>query len=513
MSDGDHADPCAGGPPGVPDAPRVPWSGFDLINAFNTWKVSEAAGRRFLVSTDGTTQIAVSGLVWRNQVLAQVFEEAAVDLGRALKAWNDSRSGTRKGRKVGFPRFKKKNPTGGSFRIRNKTNGAVGGRSSIRVGDGNRRRSVILPKIGTLRVREDTRRLRRMIAKNRARILYVTLSRGANRWWITITVHAADLHPAARHPPQAAEVPTRVDVEPDGAKHDAQHRRQSRVSGWVGVDRGLHALIVAGTSDDKEVLRVGNPRAFLRGLLRMRSLSKAVSRKKKGSKNRKKAVARLSRHHARIRDRRKHFLHQVSNQLVKNHARLVLEDLNIIGMRSNPRLSRAIMDAAWGELARQITYKQAWRAGQVVVADRWFPSSKTCSACGALRKGLTLKDRMFECGSCGHVIDRDLNAAANLAAWAERHTPTTNGKAHTAGRGDGSGIARAGDRQAAGPDTNAHRRDTPTRHSPLGHGGKGPDDVGTGQTAPAAWHRTPEKGGACQQQVHSHAVRSTRCRP
>jgi len=148
-------------------------------------------------------------------------------------------------------------------------------------------------------------------------------------------------------------------------------------------------------------------------------------------------------------------LHQVSNQLVKNHDRLVLEDLNITGMTSNRKLSRAISDAAWGELARQVTYKQAWRGGQVLLADRWFPSSKTCSACGTLRKDLTLKDRVFACRSCGHVMDRDLNAAVNLAAWAENHTPTAE---DTGGAGR---VARVGDRQAAGPVTNAHRQNTP----------------------------------------------------
>jgi len=250
----------------------------------------------------------------------------------------------------------------------------------------------------------------------------------------------------------------------------------------VGVDRGLHALAVAGSSDGTEVLRVTNLRAFRRGLPRLRRLSRAVSRKKRGSKNRKKAVVRLGRQHARIRDRRRHVLHQVSNQLAKTHPRLVLEDLNITGMTSSGKLSRAISDAAWGELARQATYKQAWRDGQVVVADRWFPSSKTCSSCGTLRKDLTLKDRTFECRSCGHVMDRDLNAAVNLAAWAENHTPTP-----TVTDGAGRGVARVGDRQAAGPVTNAHRQDTPPHPGSRGRGGEGLDDVGTNpQTAPAA---------------------------
>jgi putative transposase len=457
----------------VSGAVRVPWSGFDLISAFNAWKKSEAAGRRFLVDQDGMTQVEVTGLAWQNQVVAQVFEEAAVDLGRALKAYTDSRTGTRKGPKVGLPRFKKKVWTGGSFRIRN--NGS-GGRAPIRVGEGEHLRSVRLPKIGILRVRECTRRLRRMIATGRARILRVTVSRGANRWWISITVEAADLHPAQRRP---AARHASQGGEADTGEEDAQPTLHGEKA-WVGVDRGLHALAVAGSSDAVEVLRVDNPRALRRGLPRLGRLSKAASRKKKGSKNQKKAVVRLSRQYARIRCRRRHVLHQVSNQLVKNHARLVLEDLNITGMTSNRRLSRAINDAAWGELARQITYKQAWRGGQVVLADRWFPSSKTCSSCGTLRKDLTLKDRTFECGSCGHVMDPDLNAAVNLAAWAENHTPS-------APSGAGRGVARAGDRQAAGPVTNAHRQDTPTRHDVGRRDGEGLDDVGTNpQTAPAA---------------------------
>jgi putative transposase len=402
---------------------RVPWTGFDLINAFNAWKRSEAAGRRFVVDTTGQIRVQVTGLPWRNQVSSQVFEEAVVDLGRGLKAVTDSRIGARKGPKVGFPRFKKKSPTGGSFRIRNK----AGGRTAIRVGDGGRARSVTLPKIGVLRVRECTRRLRRMICTGRARILNVTVSQGVNRWSISVTVEAADLHPNLRHalqPPAEAPAP------------------------------------------------------------RLRRLSKAVSRKKKGSKSRKKAVVRLGRQHARVRDRRRHVLHQVSNQLVKNRARLVLEDLNITGMTKNRKLSRAIDDAAWGELARQITYKQAWHGGRVVLADRWFPSSKTCSSCGTLRKELALKDRMFECQSCGHVMDRDLNAAVNLAAWAENHTSTT--PADTVADGGGRGVARVGDRQAAGPVKKAHRQDTPPAPALVAVAARELDDVGTKPQAPPA---------------------------
>jgi putative transposase len=315
---------------------------------------------------------------------------------------------------------------------------------------------VTLPRIGAIRVREDTRRLRRMIEKGRARILQATITRGVRRWWISITVEAADLHPAVQH----------------------SARDSDDTTGWVGVDRGLHALVVAGTRGGTETLRVQAPKVLATRLRRQRRLARAVSRKKRGSANRRMASARLAEHHVRVRDTRQHFLHQVSNQLVKSHDRLVLEDLNITGIMSNRRLARAVGDAAWGELARQIAYKQAWRGGQVVVADRWFASSKTCSSCGQIKPDLTLSDRTYTCSHCGLVLDRDLNAAVNLAAWAEDHTRTVE-------HGAGCGGVRVGDRQAAGPVINACRRDGTGPHTRMG--GTSPDDAGTPvQAAPAA---------------------------
>jgi putative transposase len=232
----------------------------------------------------------------------------------------------------------------------------------------------------------------------------------------------------------------------------------------VGVDRGLAALVVAGTAEGTEVLRVEpEPAARRSAASRTRRLSKSVARKQKGSRNRRRATARLARHHAHLRARRQHVLHQVSGQLVKTHNRLVLEDLNVGGMLANHRLAAAISHAAWAELARQVTYKQAWRGGQALLADRWFASSKTCSACGHRRDALPLAERTFRCEACGLVIDRDLNAAANLAAWARRRT---SGTAHG-----------AGDRQADGPVTNAHRRDGPGPRTSADE--TSPDDVGT----------------------------------
>jgi len=162
----------------------------------------------------------------------------------------------------------------------------------------------------------------------------------------------------------------------------------------------------------------------------------------------------------------------VSSQLVKTHDRLCLEDLAVANLIANRRLARAISDTGWAELARQVAYKQAWRGGQVMVADRWFPSTKTCSRCGLVKDQMGLAERVFCCDGCGLVIDRDRNAAANLAAWAEAaniaaaHAPdrraggrVTNARGETgAGRhpgGGGTGLATLTNEEEAGTDAHA----------------------------------------------------------
>ncbi|WP_156160573.1 RNA-guided endonuclease TnpB family protein [Demequina soli] len=433
-ADGDrHTDPV-----------KVPWTGFDLINAFNAWKKTADAGRRFVVDSSGVAELEVTGLAWRSEVSAQVFEEAVVDLGRALKAWTDSRRGKRAGRTVGHPRFKQKSHERGSFRVRNKVSRTKKGqRSTIRLGERGPR-SVTLPGIGAIRVHDDTRRLRRMLDKGRARIVFASVSRRGGRWRISVNVEAAEFHPEAQHPA----------------------RDHADLSGWAGVDLGLHAPVVIALADGTQTLRIDEaPKAMRAAQPMTRRLSRSVSRKVKGSVNRRAAVQRLARHHERIRARRHHFLHQVSNLSVKTHDRLVIEDLNITGMLANHRLAAAISNAAWAELARQITYKTAWRGGRVLAADRWFPSSRTCCACGRINTTLTLADRVFACDGCGNAIDRDLNAAVNLAAWGDKHA------------------SQVLDPEARGQVTNAHRRAGSGRCTRVDETCL--DDVGT-LTAPAA---------------------------
>ena len=383
----------------------VPWTGFDLINAFNSWKKTPDAGRVFVVGEHDLPCVMATGLPWRTEVCQQVFEEAAVDCGRALVAWSDSRKARRKGRRVGFPRFKKKGACRQAFRLRNKQ--IKGRRPAIRVGDDDRPRSITLPGIGSVRVHDDTRRLRRMLRNGRARILFATISHRAGRWWLSLNVEAADLHDACRHSDQQC----------------------GDESGWVGVDRGLTALVVAARADGTEVLRIANlPRPLFSGSQRERRLMRSLFRKKEGSRNRRDAANRVARHHYRVANIRRHLLHQVSNELVKTHDKLVIEDLGIAGMMANRRLARSICDASWGELARQLRYKADWRGGQFAIADRWFPSSKRCSVCGDVKADIALGDRVFTC-ACGHSSDRDRNAAANLAQWPQskefRSTPRT----------------------------------------------------------------------------------------
>ncbi|GHJ42906.1 putative transposase [Catellatospora sp. TT07R-123] len=427
-------------------ASKVPWSGFDLINAFNGWKRSGDAGRVLVAATDGTTTVQVTGLAWRGEVSQQVFEEAAVDLGRGLAAFTASRTGGRKGRQVGFPRFKSKKRTALSFRVRCKTSAT--GRASIRVGD-QAPRTVTLPGVGTVAVRQDTRRLRRMLAKSRAKVVSATVAHRAGRWQVSLVCEAADLHHDRRHQPDPA-------------------------ADWVGVDRGLAVFVVAARADGTELLRVDDPpRPSRNAMGRQRRLARAVTRKQRGSRNRAKAAARLGRHHARVRAIRDRFLHQVSNKLVKTHARLAIETLNITGMLGNRHLAAAISDAAWGELARQLAYKQQWRSGHLTHVDRWYPSTKTCSSCRTVAPTVPLHQRTFTCAVCGYEADRDHNAAVNLAVWAEQHH------------------AQARDLHAGGPVTNARRGEGSGRRTRAGE--TGPDDAGTVPTPPTVRRGRPRR--------------------
>jgi putative transposase len=206
----------------------------------------------------------------------------------------------------------------------------------------------------------------------------------------------------------------------------------------IGVDLGVKSL---ATFSDGTV--IANPRHLKRRLKKIKHFHRAVSRKVKGSKNRKKAARRLGRLYRQVANQRANTLHQLTAMLAKTKQVIVIENLNVNGMLKNHQLAQSIADVGFGEFRRQLRYKAAWYGARVVLADRWEPSSKTCSGCGWVDEDLALSDRVFHCQNpqvpCGLVMDRDLNAAINLERLAASSADTVNA----------CGEARSGSRRKA----------------------------------------------------------------
>jgi putative transposase len=278
-------------------------------------------------------------------VCAQVFEEAVVDLARARAAFEKAK-GTK--RRVGFPTFQKKAKGTESFRIRNKFSKT--GTPGITVG-GTVARSITLPVLGTIEVREDTRRLRRLLGAGpegpRARICQVTVVLRRGRVVLCVTVEAPDVHP--------------------GLCNRGTER------GSVGVDLGLTNALVAARANGAKVARLAPLRPLERSLTQLRRADRTAARRQKGSQNRRKANDRLGVIHARVANQRKDFLHRSSNTLVKTHDRLCLEDLAVQNMARNRRLSRHIADAGWATFRSMVTYKATWYGTELVIAPGGSP--------------------------------------------------------------------------------------------------------------------------------------------
>lgn len=288
-------------------------------------------------------------------------QEALRDLGRAFANFL---TGLKEGKRVGFPKFKRKG-TRDSFRLT----------GTIKVFD----KKVQLPRLGKIRCKE---RL-----KVRGRILSATVSRCADRWFVSLTVEQ--------------EVCEDTPLAPFSV---------------IGVDLGITAL--ATTSCGVEF---SSPKPLKTRLRKLQRLSKQHSMKKLGSKNRKKSAMKLARLHTRVKNQRSDTLHKLTTILAKNHRQIIIEDLAVSEMIRNRKLSRAITDMGWGELRRLLKYKTEWYGSELIVAPRFFPSSKLCPCCGHVKHDLLLSDRMYNCGNCGFQIPRDLNASYNLAAasWTE----------------------------------------------------------------------------------------------
>jgi putative transposase len=179
----------------------------------------------------------------------------------------------------------------------------------------------------------------------------------------------------------------------------------------IGIDAGLTSLLTLSTGE-----KVANPRHERRDRKRLAKAQRELSRKQKGSANREKARRKAARVYARIADRRADFLHKVTTRLVRENQALAIEDLSVRNMVRNHSLARAVSDASWSEFRRMLEYKADWHDRTVIAVDRFYPSSKTCSACGALAAKMPLSVREWECASCGTAHDRDVNAAKVILA-------------------------------------------------------------------------------------------------
>lgn len=298
---------------------------------------------------------------WMAEVTKCALQEDIIALGAAFKNWFDSMFCKRSGTRMGRPDFTKKGSCRDAFKIHGNVVAIDG--CLIRI-----------PLLGWVRMREPVR----FTGSIKTCTISLIGGRSVGAWHASLTVETED-------------VPQRTENQ-----------------GAVGVDLGVTDLAVTSAGAKEP-----GPKALSVLLARLRRLSRAHSRKVKGSANRRKSAQRLARVHWRIGNVRVDALHKLSYQLTTQNSWVAVEALNVKGMMRNDKLARHIADAGWGELRRQLAYKAQQRGVTLAVVDRFFPSSKTCSDCGAVNGALTLADRRWTC-VCGAEHDRDVNAAKNL---------------------------------------------------------------------------------------------------
>ena len=336
--------------------PSISWSLYSLRKAWNAVKDTVAP--------------------WWRECSKEAFNTGLDALARALKNWGDSRRGKRNGKPVGFPRFRSRRRSRPSIRF---TTGAIRCEAA----------HAILPRLGRIKLHERA-------DLSDARVLSASVRFERGRWFVAFTV-----------------------------EQDVTRAAPARPNVTVGVDLGIKTLAVVATGAG-ETFKVSNPRHLGKALRKVRRLSRTVSRRRgpdrrtrqEPSNRWRRADAARNRALGRVADQRKDSIHKLTTDLARTYGTVVVEDLHVRGMLANHRLARHVADASFAEIRRQLTYKTAWHGGALIVADRWFASSKTCSECGAVKAKLALSERTYVCEACGTVLDRDVNAAVNLARLA-----------------------------------------------------------------------------------------------
>jgi len=340
---------------------------------------------------------------WMYETSKCAPQEALRDLDKAYKNFfrrvELKKQGQWRG-KLGFPKMKKKSKAIGSFRLT----------GSIKVFS----HAVQLPRLGRVRLHEHE------FIPVDAKVLSATVSEQAGRWFVSIQVEEEQEKP----PPTATTA--------------------------IGVDLGIKTL--ASCSDGKSF---ANPRALKHAQKRLRRLERQKSRRQKGSKNRKKTCRTLAKQHTRVANIRRDAAHKLTSYLSKNHALVAIEDLHVTGMLKNHKLAQAVSDSNFGEIRRQLDYKTSWYGVHLVVIDRFYPSSKTCSACGWIDEDQNLSDRVFVCEDCGSVLDRDENAARNILHEALRTTGSFS-ESHAYGQSSAGLVSGSGATALVEVGTNLH---------------------------------------------------------
>ena len=327
------------------------WSHYSLRRWWNANKDELAVNRD-------------TGVVWWSQNSKEAYSMGLRSLAQGLSNWSKSSKGQRKGKRVGFPKFKSKNTV---MRFAYST--------AFTAPTASDPYGLKLPRIGRVHCMENV--YKRLTG---ARLIRITVSRRAGNWYASLTVD--------REPTAPATAPK---------------------LGAVGVDLGVKNL---ATLSDGTV--IPNPRALGARLKALRKAQQALSRKVKGSVRRGKAKERVARLHARVADVRADAINKATTMIARDYSTVCIEDLNVAGMVKNHCLARSVSDASLSEFRRQLEYKAARNGVALRVVGRWFPSSKTCSNCGTVKAKLSLSERVFHCDDCGTSMDRDLNAAINI---------------------------------------------------------------------------------------------------
>ncbi|HUZ80446.1 MAG TPA: RNA-guided endonuclease TnpB family protein [Thermoplasmata archaeon] len=312
-----------------------------------------------------------SDLGWMYESSKCAPQEALRDLDRAFKNFFEGRAK--------YPRFHSRRSGRSSFRLT----------GAVKVEDGH----ITLPRIGRVRLKE------RGYPPAEVRLRSVTASERSGRWYVSVAVE--EERPLVASP----------------------------TGGVVGVDLGIDVL---ATVSDGRVIE--NPRAFMARQRKLQHLQREVSRKRKGSHNREKARDRLSRCHAKVADLRTDAIHKATTMLARAKPVIVVESLRPANMLRNHSLARSLSDASFGEFVRQLEYKCRWYGSRLVKVDPFYPSTKQCSRCGNVKEEMPLSERVYRCAKCGFVLDRDLNAARNLARVAASSAETENACGEMASR-------------------------------------------------------------------------------